>query len=848
MNGDYGVNDLKLNLTKLQQEVKNKLNHIISAANPGINDAISPLADDLLHVLELQNEELLQIKVALEKAKARYVDLYEFAPVSYLTLGEEGIIQDINTTALSLLGKKRSEVVNQSFSDFISKDFRHLWDSHFQRAKNTSIKYGCELPIQLNASNLYVHLDCLFIEDELSASNMKITLTDITERKLTEVELRIASAAFETREAIIVADADKNILRTNKAFTHITGYGAEEAKKFTFFKPDQHNSTSFREIWAHITECGYWKGELWVLHKNNEPFLISICISAIKDNDNRISNYVGVFNDITENKRLEEKFTELHRDFNAFLDNASDFIYYKDAKGRFRFCSNSLAKIAGCHKWQDMVNKDLFELFSKDVAELYRASELTVYQEGKPLLNNLEPYYDERGNKRWVSTSKWPQYDSAGEIIGIFGISRDVTDQKFMEDALKESEARYRHLLENQTEIICRFEAGGTILYANESFCRLSGMSREALVGHKWLSLIDPEDLPIVNEKLSALNPTNPICTIESRFIDKGGDIRWGQFVNQAFFDTQGNLVEMQTVGRDITEQKRAEEALRIAAVAFEAQEGILVTDMNKVILQVNKAFTQISGYSAEHVIGKTPVILHSGMHDREFYDAVQETVVLDGYWQGETWDRRKDGDVFPVLQTITAVRNECGDISHFVWTMIDITAQKHAEKVLMDTRNRLENQVVTSSKEIERIKSETEEINTALSVLLRHREMDKSEAQLAFSLEVESTVLPLLNKLKVVSKGRHQSTRIINIMESNLKLLAKSYGNAASLAAVFQQLTPVEKQVASMVRQGLSTKAIATALSCSKGTVDIHRKHIRKKLNLDGKTTNLYSYLQSLT
>jgi PAS domain S-box-containing protein len=271
------------------------------------------------------------------------------------------------------------------------------------------------------------------------------------------------------------------------------------------------------------------------------------------------------------------------------------------------------------------------------------------------------------------------------------------------------------------------------------------------------------------------------------------------------------------------------------------------VTNASKVILRVNQAFTRITGYSAEEVIGKTPSFLCSHLHDRDFYRALWADVELKGFWKGEIWDKRKNGEIFPVMQTISAVIGADGAVTHYVGILTDITVQKKAEKVLIEARERLENQVATTKEELENIKKETAEINTALNVMLKHREGDKSQAQTSLSHEVEATVLPLLKNLKMASTGRVKSTNLIDILENNLQLLVKSYGRTANLPAAYQKLTPLETQVASMVRQGLPTKIIAVTLNISAGTVDIHRKHIRKKLGLNGKATNLNSYLRSL-
>jgi diguanylate cyclase (GGDEF)-like protein/PAS domain S-box-containing protein len=127
-------------------------------------------------------------------------------------------------------------------------------------------------------------------------------------------------------------------------------------------------------------------------------------------------------------------------------------------------------------------------------------------------------------------------------------------------------------------------------------------------------------------------------------------------------------------------ERERTDVDLRIAAIAFEAQEGMVVTDAHSTILRVNQAFTRITGYAADEVIGKTPSILASGRHDKAFYTAMHESMQTAGAWSGEIWNRRKSGDVFPEWLTITAVKTASGAVSHYVSTLTDITQRKAAE------------------------------------------------------------------------------------------------------------------------------------------------------------------------
>lgn len=131
---------------------------------------------------------------------------------------------------------------------------------------------------------------------------------------------------------------------------------------------------------------------------------------------------------------------------------------------------------------------------------------------------------------------------------------------------------------------------------------------------------------------------------------------------------------------RDITDRRHAEDELRIAATAFEAREGMMITAPDARILRVNKAFTEITGYNAAEVIGRTPRILRSNRHEGSFYEAMWQAIKQRSSWQGELWNRRPNGDVYPVWLTITAVFDEDAQVTHYVSTLTDITERKASE------------------------------------------------------------------------------------------------------------------------------------------------------------------------
>ena len=137
--------------------------------------------------------------------------------------------------------------------------------------------------------------------------------------------------------------------------------------------------------------------------------------------------------------------------------------------------------------------------------------------------------------------------------------------------------------------------------------------------------------------------------------------------------------------------RRQAETDLRIAATAFEAQEGIVVTDADSAVLRVNLAFSRITGYAAEEIIGRKMSLLKSGRHDRAFYDAMWERILHDGFWRGEVWNRIKNGEVHPHWLNISTVRGGDGAITHFVGTLLDITERMDAEEHLRESRMRFQ-------------------------------------------------------------------------------------------------------------------------------------------------------------
>jgi diguanylate cyclase (GGDEF)-like protein/PAS domain S-box-containing protein len=170
-----------------------------------------------------------------------------------------------------------------------------------------------------------------------------------------------------------------------------------------------------------------------------------------------------------------------------------------------------------------------------------------------------------------------------------------------------------------------------------------------------------------------------PHCSIEwLPFAD--GRAHLLEMTRVRLHDSGNNVTGLIGLAADITERQKTESELRISAAAFEAQEGMLITDSHNVIMRVNQAFTSITGYLAEDVIGKNPALLSSGRQDDAFYQAMWESLNATGKWEGEVWNRRKDGEIYPEYLLISAVKDVNNDVANYVATFKDITANKAAE------------------------------------------------------------------------------------------------------------------------------------------------------------------------
>jgi len=283
----------------------------------------------------------------------------------------------------------------------------------------------------------------------------------------------------------------------------------------------------------------------------------------------------------------------------------------------------------------------------------------------------------------------YKSYDGGQFVVFL----KDITSRKQTEKALRESEERYRTIVDDQVEMVSRFSSDGTFTYVNREFCQFFGKREEEIVGTKWTPVAYEADVPIIIEKLGQLSIETPIVTIENRVFDAQGKLRWFQFTNHALFDPKGVLREIQSVGRDITDRIRAEEQIKLEAELTEKainafNDTFFIFDPRTGrAVRWNEAFRRISGYSDQEIRSlKTPDAYYGPQ------DLAKAAQVVEATMQGKVGTVElslitKSGR--QVLTEYTAALFDLGPDypQNIVAIGRDVTDRRQAEKELLEAK-----------------------------------------------------------------------------------------------------------------------------------------------------------------
>lgn len=307
------------------------------------------------------------------------------------------------------------------------------------------------------------------------------------------------------------------------------------------------------------------------------------------------------------------------------------------------------------------------------------------------------------------------------------GIGTDISDRLRSEEKLRASEQRFRALLEDIPNISVQgYDESRRVIFWNAASERLYGHSQAEAIGQLLETLIIPEPMraPVVQLHTQWLNDGIPIPAGELELLHKDGSLV-PVYSSHAMVRNSRNEAQMYCIDVDLGDLRKAQSELRLAATVFEGSgEAILITDARNRILSANAAFSRITGYLNDEIIGRDPSFLASGRHDAAFYQQMWRCLQDKGHWQGEVWNRRKNGEVFPEWLGISAVCNDAGQITHYVAIFSDISEKMAAEAQLEflahhDPLTNLPNRILVKDRVIQSLAfAAREEMHVALMFL----------------------------------------------------------------------------------------------------------------------------------
>ncbi|MFI3188159.1 MAG: PAS domain S-box protein, partial [Methylococcales bacterium] len=476
-------------------------------------DSATYSPEELLHEfqvhqieLEMQNENLRQAYEAVAESRQEYFELYEFAPIGYLTLSQLGLIEKINLTGATLLGENRSQLLQRRFARYINTTDATRWHLFFAQVMLGNEQKTLEVTLkQPNNKGLCVQLHCIPMLKEDKQPTLWITLTDMTKSKQADglvvelafqntekenraAELGIANIelAFQNEEkekhgkierALQKSEEKLNFLLLNAPVTIFT---CEVTPPFraTYISPNITATLGYLPE-QFLENCNFWKShihpddvaqvyenlsQLFKKDTLQHEYRFRIAdgsyrcmydeLRLTRDETGEPNQIIGFWMDISDRKQIEQQIIEAHSLLRTIIDTVPVRIFWKDTNLCFVGGNMNFAKDAGMSRPEELIGKDDYQMAWANQAELYRSDDLAVIKSGISKLSYVEPITIMNGLEQWVSTSKVPLKNQHNEVIGLLGVYEDITERKRLEKSIHDSESKFRTLFDSSSDAI----------------------------------------------------------------------------------------------------------------------------------------------------------------------------------------------------------------------------------------------------------------------------------------------------------------------------------------------------------------------------------------------------------
>lgn len=500
---------------------------------------------------------------ALRESEERYRSLVEFSPES-IVVHSEGAIVYINPAGAQLVGASGpEEMMGRSILDYVHPKNKHMLATRYRKFVKLGkpsrlvefkliLKDGKEIDVEAKAVPITYfgkRVVQLLIRD---ISNRKRA-----ERNKQESEQRHISLLQHNPDAVFMYSKHGNCLEANPAAEEITGYSRAELLRTRPVDKQQTDKASHHFKKALEGESQTF--ELTILHKDGHPVDLSIKNVPIIIND-EVEGIYSIAKDITEAKRAEKELRSTKELLESFVNHTADGIVFVDLQGRVLRVNKAFEKL---HGWteQEVMGRKLPMTPELLLEEAKRLHQKVISGEEVRGLETQKLRKD--GSMFDASVTLSPIKDTEGNVVAIVGVERDISERKRMEEAIRESEAKYRLIAENMTDLIAIVDLRGEVQYVSPSSRLILGCDPETLIGDTFFSLVHPDDLEEMMLQFDEMLETQSKSQFEFRANHKNG--YWVVLEAHAMpvINPEDQVEMIVVVARDITDRKKTEEILR---------------------------------------------------------------------------------------------------------------------------------------------------------------------------------------------------------------------------------------------------------------------------------------------
>jgi diguanylate cyclase (GGDEF)-like protein/PAS domain S-box-containing protein len=494
-----------------------------------------------------------------------------------------------------------------------------------------------------------------------------------------------------TVDAIIVAlDRDGKITLINRAGCEALGYRPDELEGRDWFElafADAATAEAERSAHKSAVTQGQDQSDLHtseIHHRDGQKRTVSWRTRLLRDEAGQVTGSLSAGQDVTEQDELRRRIEKLAAHVPGVL---YQYQQWPDGRAAFPYASRGIKAIYGVEPAEVVDDATpAFKVLHPDDLERIKDSIATSIERMETWQERYRVLFRD-GRSIWVEGESSPEIQPDGSVLW-HGYIRDVTDRVEADQAAEES--RQKLLQSQYIARIGDFEwdiTTGKVVWS-EGMYRLLGYALDDEVDFETVNtrIHHPEDLAGVTAWLqqSIASDSDRLEPNEYRLIRKDGsviEVRTEGWISRE----NGQATKVFGTALDITERKRSEAQLKLAASVFEhSREGIIITDADNRIVDVNPSFERITGYKKAQVVGQDPKLMASARHDSAFYANMWNALRRDGFWQGEIWNRRREGELFPEMLSISVVRDSNGELQNYIGVFSDISHIKaHAAQLV---------------------------------------------------------------------------------------------------------------------------------------------------------------------